>query len=155
MLSRILQQTPGRIGRCLSNSTTSSQGTREALGALAMEPRLEATVELKTRVYAVKENDILITKRIKELALGDVIQMDRILEVKSPQYLLQGSPLVTPEYVQVEGVVIEHPVSRTQTLLRHGRKIKRKRLEIGAEGLTSILIRKIHVTVPNASSVAS
>jgi hypothetical protein len=151
MLRALLSRT---TQRSLSNtaSTTISQGTRDALRALSLEPRLEATVELKTRVYAVKENDILITKRIKDLALGDVIQMDRIYEVKSPQFLLQGSPLVAPEYISVEGVVIEHPVSRTQTLLRHGRKIKRKRLEIGAEGLTSILIRKIQVTVPPVSA---
>ncbi|KAL2917223.1 hypothetical protein HK105_203288 [Polyrhizophydium stewartii] len=88
-----------------------SKKTIEALDLLRSQTKFHAIVEIKNRPYHVSKNDIIVTPYMKDLALGEVIELDRVREIGSPDYVLQGNPYVHPSYFQIRATVIEHPRS--------------------------------------------
>jgi ribosomal protein L21 len=99
-----------------ASSSRSSASTKETLRGLATETSLFATVELKNRPYQVSKNDIIITPRMNDLKLGDVISFDRVREIGSKDWILRGNPFILPEYFSIKAVCIEHnraaPITR-------------------------------------------
>ncbi|KAJ3132628.1 hypothetical protein HK100_005182 [Physocladia obscura] len=104
------QQTPPTTVERQMPAAPSSQ-TKTQLALLRGQNYLRAIVELKQRPYFVALNDVIITMRMNDLELGDVIELDRVREISSEDYILQGNPYVHPSYFKVKAVVIEHPVS--------------------------------------------
>ncbi|KAJ3064209.1 hypothetical protein HDU98_012354 [Podochytrium sp. JEL0797] len=94
-----------------------SATTKTQLTHLRAQTTLSAIVEIKQRPYFVAVNDVIVTMRMNDLQLGDVIELDRVREIGSEDYLLQGNPYVHPGFFTVKAVVIEHPVS--QEIVRH------------------------------------
>ncbi|KAJ3091651.1 hypothetical protein HK102_013905 [Quaeritorhiza haematococci] len=91
--------------------STWTKETRDALNLLRQQQQYYAILEIKGRPYYVTPNDVVITMRMKDLALGDVLVLDRIREIGSADYILKGNPYVHPSFFTLKAVVIEHPVS--------------------------------------------
>jgi ribosomal protein L21 len=54
---------------------------------------------------------------MNDLNLGDVITLDRVREIGSEDYIIQGNPYVYPDFFTIKATVIEHPVGRE--IVRH------------------------------------
>ncbi|KAJ3147330.1 hypothetical protein HDU89_005680 [Geranomyces variabilis] len=103
-------------------STTTNTGppsatTLTALSLLRAQPSFYAIIELKSRPYHIQTNDIIIAPRINELALGDVIALDRVREIGSKDFILKGNPYIDPRYFAIKATVVEHVVSRETEVL--------------------------------------
>ena len=109
-------------GAFASAPSAPSATTLETLRKLSAENNeLYATVELKNRPHQVAKNDIIITQRMNDLKLGDVVSFDRVREIGGKNWVLRGNPFILPEYFSIKGVCIEHnraaPITR-----RHWKK---------------------------------
>jgi ribosomal protein L21 len=102
--------------------TVKSPPTKEALSRLHNQPRHYAIVEVTESPHYVTVGDTIVSLRRNDLNLGDKIILDRIREVGSKDYILQGNPYVRPEYVRVTGTVIGHPESATFVTERKRRR---------------------------------
>ncbi|KAJ3300932.1 Alpha subunit of the F1 sector of mitochondrial F1F0 ATP synthase [Kappamyces sp. JEL0829] len=93
-----------------------SQTTQETLARLAPETKLFATVELKSMPFQVSKNDVIVTQKMNDLALGDVISLDRVREIGSAEWVLTGNPYIQADYYDIQAVCIEHtqaaPITR-------------------------------------------
>ncbi|KAI9352061.1 ribosomal protein L21-like protein, partial [Obelidium mucronatum] len=94
-----------------------SATTKDQLNIFRSQKSFSAIIELKQRPYFVALNDVIVTMRMNDLKLGDVITLDRVREIGSEEFILQGNPYVHPSYFTVKAVVIEHPVS--EEIVRH------------------------------------
>ncbi|KAI8917366.1 ribosomal protein L21-like protein [Entophlyctis helioformis] len=76
------------------------------------QTKYAAIVEIKNRPYHVAKNDVIVAPRMNDLRLGDVIELDRVREISSPDYVLQGNPYVDPRYFRIRASVVEHAKSK-------------------------------------------
>eukprot|EP00842_Homolaphlyctis_polyrhiza_P004030 jgi/Hompol1/4628/HPOL_003781-RA len=89
-----------------------SQTTKDALLLMHNQTQYYAVVEIKNRPYHVSKNDVIVTPRMKDLQLGDIIELDRVREIGSSDFVLQGNPYIDPRFFKMAAVVVEHAVSK-------------------------------------------
>ena len=94
--------------------------TAQCLKTLGQQTHFSAIVEIKNKPFHVAKNDVIVAPRIKDLAIGDVISLDRTREINTPDWTLRGHPYILPDYYTIQAVVIEHAQSRD--ILRHFKK---------------------------------
>ncbi|KAI8816466.1 uncharacterized protein EV422DRAFT_283458 [Fimicolochytrium jonesii] len=121
-----------------------SRETSAALDLLRSQDKYYAIVELKSRPYYVNLNDVLITMRMNELELGDIIQLDRVREIGSRDFVLKGNPYVDPSYFTIKAVAIEHPVSREIKTI-HKKRRGRDRVAFNHSHHTALRIATIKI----------
>ncbi|KAJ3244048.1 hypothetical protein HDU78_011528 [Chytriomyces hyalinus] len=127
-------------------STPWSETTKTQLGLLREQPTnsFSAIVELKQRPYFVGIGDIIVTMRMNDLKLGDVIVLDRVREIGSKDYVLKGHPYVHPQFFSVKAVVIEHPVS-AEVVRHHWKKRGHQPVHTNRNHHTSLRIAEISI----------
>ncbi len=127
---------------------TTAPITRQALELLRSTTTpagLYAIVELKGRPYHVGTGDVLVTMKLKDTRLGDILTLDQVREVGNAEYALQGRPFLPPTRVRVEATVLEHPVSK-ERITRLNKAIKgRNRVVRGETHHTTLRIRTIRL----------
>ncbi|KAJ3355066.1 Alpha subunit of the F1 sector of mitochondrial F1F0 ATP synthase [Kappamyces sp. JEL0680] len=66
--------------------------------------------------FQVSKNDVIVTQKMNDLALGDVISLDRVREIGSAEWVLTGNPYIQADYYDIQAVCIEHtqaaPITR-------------------------------------------
>ncbi|KAJ1547387.1 aconitate hydratase, partial [Nowakowskiella sp. JEL0078] len=106
--------------------TTSSIKTQPKIEVDVVKPlnnfSRETRNALDDRPYFVHVKDMVITKRITELNIGDVLLFDRVREIGSRDFILRGSPYIHPEIMSIRAVVIEHPISSDIQRSKHMRR---------------------------------
>ncbi|KAJ2999291.1 hypothetical protein HDV02_003224 [Globomyces sp. JEL0801] len=95
--------------------TTHSKTTIDALQSLANSKSFYAIAEIKSKPFHVAVSDIIITMRMNDLAIGDVIQLDRVREIGSEKGSLVGNPYILPAYFNMKAVVLEHTQAKPIT----------------------------------------
>ncbi|KAJ3333684.1 hypothetical protein HDU76_005158 [Blyttiomyces sp. JEL0837] len=126
-----------------------SQQTLSSLETLRKQPNLKATVEIKQRPYHVGQNDVIITMRMNDLKLGDVISLDRVREISTGDFILQGNPYIYPSFFNIKAVVIEHPVS-AEIVRHHWKKRGHQPVHVNRNHHTALRISEIEVLNPEA-----
>jgi ribosomal protein L21 len=132
-----------------STSTTPAKPkTQQALHLLRSTTTgagLYAILLLKGRPYHVATGDVVVTNKLKDTRLGDILTLHQVREVGNAEYALQGHPLLPPARVRVEATVLGHPVSK-ERLTRLNKAIKgRPRVVRGETHHTALRIRTIRV----------
>ncbi|KAH6585394.1 hypothetical protein BASA50_004922 [Batrachochytrium salamandrivorans] len=90
----------------------SSADTNKALSLMFNQSKYYAVVEIKNRPYHVAKNDVVVVPRMNDLKIGDVISLDRVREIGSPDYVLQGNPYLHPSYYTIQASAIEHTIGK-------------------------------------------
>lgn len=71
----------------------------------------------------ITKNDIIVLDRLKDVKLGDVIELNQIKELGSKDYAIQGQPYVSQEYFSIKATVIEQPKGKiVETFKKKRRK---------------------------------
>ncbi|KAJ3316006.1 hypothetical protein HDV04_000214 [Boothiomyces sp. JEL0838] len=121
---------------------TKSPETKKALELLDSGKNFYATFELKQRPYHAALNDIIITMRMNDLKIGDVIELDRIREIGNESFVLKGNPYILPDYCTLKAVVVEH-ASAKEIERKHWKK----------SGLTKYVRNQTHHTILRLSEI--
>ena len=131
-------------------SNSSLQTTNNILSTMqACYPKLYATLHIFSFRFTVTKNDLIVCHRLKGVRVGDVLKLDRVHEIGSPDGKLVGRPWINPNYYTIEACVIEHGKGdRMRCRLPYKRKgIRRERY---SEPLTTVLrVRDVRVNVPD------
>lgn len=106
MLTSLRRLSAVQASKSVSKPASAIKVVPAALDPLKHTP-LSAILELHSRPYSVSLHSLITVPRM-QLALGDVIAMDRIREVSNQGWVLQGAPYVHGGYFRVECVVVEH-----------------------------------------------
>ncbi|KAF8983834.1 hypothetical protein BGZ46_009402 [Entomortierella lignicola] len=119
------QATPTTTLSSPSSSVTSetSDISGSPIKLLRDQIRYYAVAEIKNRPYLITKNDIIVLDRLKDVQLGDVIELNQIKELGSKDYAIQGKPYVSPEYYSIKATVIEQPKGKiVETFKKKRRK---------------------------------
>ncbi|KAG0014575.1 hypothetical protein BGZ81_000376 [Podila clonocystis] len=123
------QATPS-IPTTSSASPTSVSNAESPLNLLRNQLRYYAVAEIKNRPYLITKNDIIVLDRLKDVKLGDVIELNQIKELGSKDYSIQGQPYVSPEYFSIKATVIEQPKGKMiETFKKKRRKHFQRRYQ--------------------------
>lgn len=125
---------------------------RNALRHIPVNPpdanRIFARIHLYNMPFTVQPGDTILTNRIKELAPGQLIQLDRIKAVGGADWLVTGpvpSKWLDPLMVRVEGCVVEHGRSQKYRVDVHKQRKGRRPKKMMKPHFTRILIRSIQL----------
>lgn len=121
----------------------------EALGKLGRQtPNLYAKLLIHNFPFTVTRNDLLKTHRMKDVQVGQVLRLDRIREIGSPDYTLKGAPLLPEGSVEVFATVMEHGRGARQVTMPHKQR-KGPRPTKAISPLTTVLrIQDIRINGP-------
>ncbi len=117
--------------------------TQQALSLLKSSGKLYAIAEIKHKPFHFTANDVLVAPRMNELELGDVIELDRVRELGSENYILQGNPYVHPSYFSIKATVIEHPYAPVNVTER--KKKAGKTVRVHRSGHTLLRVSDISI----------
>ncbi|KAG0256615.1 hypothetical protein BG011_004433 [Mortierella polycephala] len=114
-----------------ASSTESSPASSSPVNLLRDQLRYYAVAEIKSRPYLITKDDIIVLDRLKDVKLGDVIELNQIKELGSKDYAIQGKPYVSPEYYSIKATVIEQPKGKIiETFKKKRRKHFQRRYHI-------------------------
>ncbi|KAG0290097.1 hypothetical protein BGZ96_006452 [Linnemannia gamsii] len=114
-----------------TSSTASPSTPSSELSLLRNQLRYYAVAEIKNRPYLITKNDIIVLDRLKDVKLGDVIELNQIKELGSKDYAIQGAPYVSSEYYSIKATVIEQPKGKiVETFKKKRRKHFQRRYHI-------------------------
>lgn len=71
-------------------------------------PNFYAKLNIFNFPFTVSRQDRIVLHRLKDVKVGDILKLDRIREIGSPDFTIKGSPWVNPEICHVEACVVEH-----------------------------------------------
>ncbi|KAJ3130460.1 aconitate hydratase [Nowakowskiella sp. JEL0407] len=117
---------------------------KSALSLLRNQKDFYAIVEIHNRPYFVHVNDLIMTMRINQLSLGNILELDRVREIGSTDFILKGSPYIHPDIFQVKAIVTEHPVSSDIVRVKHMRR-GRDRVSTNQNHYTALRITDISI----------
>ncbi|TPX52553.1 hypothetical protein SeMB42_g01321 [Synchytrium endobioticum] len=126
--------------------------TEQALDLIALQPSHFAIVEIKGRPYHVHVDDVIITMRMNEVKLGDVLILDRVREIGSAEYLLRGNPYVHPEYHTIKVVVVEHPIGKP-IVRKHWKKRGHDKIVVNTNSHTALRVAGIEINTVSRKSL--
>lgn len=111
-------------------SPTSANNAESPINLLRSQLRYYAVAEIKNRPYLITKNDIIVLDRLKDVKLGDIIELNQIKELGSKDYSIQGQPYVSPEYFSIKATVIEQPKGKmVETFKKKRRKHFQRRYQ--------------------------
>lgn len=108
-------------------------------------PSIYAVIHLFSFRFHVTLNDLIVCHRINNVQLGDVLKLNRVIELGTQDCTLRGRPWIDPTCYHIEACVVEHGKGeRIRCRLPYKRKgIRRERY---AQPLTTTLrIRDIKI----------
>ncbi|KAF9992461.1 hypothetical protein BGZ65_012212, partial [Modicella reniformis] len=109
----------------------SSSASSSLVNLLRNQLRYYAVAEIKNRPYLITKNDIIVLDRLKDVKLGDVIELNQIKELGSKDYTIKGQPYISPEYYSIKATVIEQPKGKIiETFKKKRRKHFQRRYQI-------------------------
>lgn len=89
-------------------------------------PHVYAKLLIHNFPFTVTRTDLLVTHRMRDVQVGDVIELDEVREVGSTDYKLRGTPLIPKGAVRVHAVVMEHTEgAKKRARMRRQRKGRR------------------------------
>lgn len=134
-----------------SSSSSSPSITRDLLEKVSEQyPKLYAKVNIFNFPFTVSRQDRIVMHRLKDVQVGDIIKLDRVREVGSPDYTIKGRPWINPEYCHVEACVIENGRG-AKVLAKEPKRRKGHQRKVTIKPLTTtLLIRDIKI-IPSAT----
>lgn len=111
----------------------------------ACYPKIYAVVHLFSFRFHITRNDLIVCHRMKGVQIGDILRLNRVIELGTEKATLKGRPWVNPDYYHIEACVMDHGKGeRIRSRLPYKRKgIRRERY---AQPLTTTLrIRDIKI----------
>lgn len=98
--------------------------------------------------FTVSRQDRIVLHRLKDVKVGDILKLDRIRELGSPDFTIKGRPWINPEFCHVEACVVEHGRGE-KVKAKEPKKRKGHQRNVTIKPLTTtLLIRDIIIKEP-------
>lgn len=107
--------------RRLSTTVTPSS-TTDALNFIRSQPSQYFIATFVGKKYLLAPRDLLTVPRLKDVKVGDVVQLDQIHELGSREFTLRGNPTIPTSRVQVHATVVEHTKGKMEFIFKKKRR---------------------------------
>lgn len=89
-------------------------------------PKLYAKLRVQNFPYTVVPTDLILAHRLKDVNVGDVLELDEVREIGSPDFKLLRAPTLPRGAVTVRAIVMEHTHgAKVRAAMRKQRKGRR------------------------------
>ena len=105
--------------RCLHTQPSS---VTSALALIRSQPSQYAVAAVAGRKYLLAPRDLLTVPRLKDVAVGDILELDNLHELGSREYTLRGTPHLSPGMVKVTATVVEHTKGQMEFIVKKKRR---------------------------------
>jgi len=119
--SQTLRQVASRALHTQTQQATPST-TTSALSLLRTQPSQYVVASVAGRKYLLAPRDLLTVPRLKDVNVGDVLQLSEIHEIGSREYTIRGNPVLPPQKVKVEATVVEHTKGKMEVIFKKKRR---------------------------------
>ncbi|KAF8315356.1 hypothetical protein DL93DRAFT_2079092 [Clavulina sp. PMI_390] len=152
-LPRLSWSMPLRIRPMSTNATPQPASTAQAIDLIRSEPSQYVVAVFLGRRYILSPRDLLTVPRIRDVSVGDILNLNAIQEVGSRQYTLRGDPVLPKDTVRVTAVVVEHTKGALQKIEKFKRRKGYHRSLDHKQTYTKLRIGPIHLgTEPGSPS---
>ena len=90
---------------------------------------------------------MIVAQKIKDVKIGDVIALDRVREIGTPSFILQGNPFIDPQYFDIRATVVEHQI--TEFSNKHQQRSGHSKTKRGASHYTLLRISEMKIKKEN------
>ena len=105
-----------------STQTTLPSSTPDALSLIRSQPQRYVVASVAGRKYVLAPRDLLTVPRLRDVSVGDVLQLSAIHELGSRDYTIRGNPTLPAEQVRVAATVVEHTKGAMETIFKKKRR---------------------------------
>ncbi|EJU03809.1 hypothetical protein DACRYDRAFT_115122 [Dacryopinax primogenitus] len=121
----------------------SSHDLPTAVGLLRKQISHYAVASLHGRKYLLTPKDLLTVPRLKNVAVGQVLCLDKIHELGSRDYTLRGDPCLPDDVVSIAATVVEHTKGDLHRVVKKKRRKGYKKMIEHKQPYTRLRIGEI------------
>jgi large subunit ribosomal protein L21 len=107
--------------------------------------RFYAIAEIAGRPLLITKNDLVTVHRLKDVAVGDVLKLDKVRELGSKDYVLRGQPYVNDSLFNIQATVVEQTKSKMISVVKKKRRKNYKRTITHKQTHTVLRISNVDV----------
>lgn len=141
--------------RKLNNSPQLSSSEMEESVAKGMallkvfsnEETLYTNIYIKGKTFVAGIGDVICCDHLRELEVGDVINLDKISEIGGKLFTIKGNPFIDPKFFTIKGTVLEHLTSNERVYIK--RLTKTRRVNHSYVCLTHVRITILKINNPD------
>ncbi|KAG5462068.1 MAG: hypothetical protein BJ554DRAFT_5641 [Olpidium bornovanus] len=139
-----------RLSRARSRNPSDefSEQTKQAVAAVRNQNRYYAIIQIKGKSFLVTEGDTVTVPGLYEVAVGEVIDINRVREIGSRDFTIFGRDHVSPDYFDIKGTVIEKPRGKDVIVYRYlkgsFRKVKAQHHNFTTFRITKLDVNKLN-----------
>ncbi|KZT56903.1 hypothetical protein CALCODRAFT_496913 [Calocera cornea HHB12733] len=104
------------------SSSSSAPDLSTALQSLRQQPSHYVVASLHGRRYLLTPKDLLTVPRLKNVAVGEILCLDKIHELGSRDFTLRGEPCLPTTVVSLSATVVEHTKGEMQRIVKKKRR---------------------------------
>ena len=128
-----------------STSLGYSEATIAALESLRSQLNCYAVTEIVGRHYLITKNDLIVTNRLGDVDLGDIVQLNRVKELGSKDFTIKGDPYVSNDYYHITATVVEQPKGPFTEIIKKKKRNRRKKRITHKQTYTVLRVREVEV----------
>ncbi|PVF99887.1 hypothetical protein CPB86DRAFT_730578 [Serendipita vermifera] len=141
-----------QVARYISTTTTpvttttlaSSVSTAKEL--LRSQPSHYVIATVVGKRLILTPRDLVTVPRLKDVGVGDVLQLNAIEELGSREYTLRGSPYIPEDVVSVSATVVEHTKGSMERIVKFKRRKGYKKTIRHKQTYTRLRINDINIS---------
>ncbi|KZP01444.1 hypothetical protein CALVIDRAFT_532208 [Calocera viscosa TUFC12733] len=130
-----------------TSSPPSAPDFPTALQCLRQQPSHYVVASLHGRRYLLTPRDLLTIPRLKNVAVGEVLCLNKVHELGSRDFTLRGEPCLPADTVSITATVVEHTKGEMQRIVKKKRRKGYKKTIEHKQTYTRLRIGDIEIGV--------
>lgn len=132
-----------------SYTPTLAKSLAEAQQLLRSQPSHYVVATLVGRRLILTPRDLVTVPRLKDVGVGDVLQLNAIEELGSREFTVRGSPYLPEKVVSVTATVVEHTKGKLEKIVKFKRRKGYKKTIKHKQTYTRLRINDIQIPQPS------
>ncbi|KAF9054470.1 ribosomal protein L21-like protein [Panaeolus papilionaceus] len=133
------------------SSPAGPPSTTAALQLIRQQPSQYVVASFAGRKYILTPRDLLTVPHLRDVKVGDVLELDQIHELGSREYTLRGNPVIPPTTVKVQATVVEHTKGSMEYIFKKKRRKGYRKTIQHKQPYTRLRIGDIHIPLEQAT----
>lgn len=143
--------TVSSLCRTLTTQAVAPTSTTSAIDLIRSQPTQYVVASVAGRKYILTPRDLLTVPRLRDVKVGDVLQLDEIHELGSREYTIRGDPVIPGSRVNVEATVVEHTKGKMEFIFKKKRRKGYQKTKKHKQTYTRLRIGGIEVPIESSS----
>jgi large subunit ribosomal protein L21 len=129
--------------------------TTAALRLIRQQPSQYVVASFAGRKYILTPRDLLTVPHLRDVKVGDILELDQIHELGSREYTLRGNPVIPPSKVKVHVTVVEHTKGSMEFIFKKKRRKGYRKTIQHKQPYTRLRIGDIEIPIEQQAAAAA